>query len=276
LHGDKSPRALPLWIAVMAGHFVFIGTAQADIVYSTATVKTRAKLDGYVCAEPCRLHIELSETTGAPWQMAVDGRSTPPERYAPFVLADATGDAEDTTIITFTAGTHIVSASNGSVTHKATFTVPEPAPPAPSPPPPVVTGTTLSWTAPTTNEDGSPLTDLAGYRIYRDGKKVADIGLVLSWPIPGAGVYNMTSVNADGDESSVPSNSVTVETPSTPPVDVCKTDPLTLTVRSWPGADSGSRSLGYVTNKPITRLELVWPLSVKVTDRRGCTASVVR
>ncbi len=25
---------------------------------------------------------------------------------------------------------------------------------------------TLTWTAPTTNEDGSPLTDLAGYRIY--------------------------------------------------------------------------------------------------------------
>ena len=26
---------------------------------------------------------------------------------------------------------------------------------------------TASWTAPTTNEDGSPLTDLAGYRLYR-------------------------------------------------------------------------------------------------------------
>ena len=26
---------------------------------------------------------------------------------------------------------------------------------------------TASWTAPTTNEDGTPLTDLAGYRLYR-------------------------------------------------------------------------------------------------------------
>lgn len=32
---------------------------------------------------------------------------------------------------------------------------------------PVGTGSvTLSWQAPTTNEDGSPLTDLAGYRVY--------------------------------------------------------------------------------------------------------------
>jgi hypothetical protein len=31
----------------------------------------------------------------------------------------------------------------------------------------IATGTaTLSWTAPTQNEDGSPLTDLAGYRVY--------------------------------------------------------------------------------------------------------------
>ena len=26
---------------------------------------------------------------------------------------------------------------------------------------------TASWTAPTTNEDGTPLTDLAGFRVYR-------------------------------------------------------------------------------------------------------------
>lgn len=32
---------------------------------------------------------------------------------------------------------------------------------------PVGTGSvTLSWQAPTTNEDGTPLTDLAGYRVY--------------------------------------------------------------------------------------------------------------
>lgn len=36
----------------------------------------------------------------------------------------------------------------------------------PQPPPPVVGSAKLSWTAPTTNADGTPLTDLAGYRIY--------------------------------------------------------------------------------------------------------------
>jgi hypothetical protein len=34
---------------------------------------------------------------------------------------------------------------------------------------------TLTWLAPTTNEDGSPCTDLAGYRIYRDGNLVAQL-----------------------------------------------------------------------------------------------------
>lgn len=32
---------------------------------------------------------------------------------------------------------------------------------------PEVNPVTLSWTAPTTNVDGSPLTDLAGYRVYQ-------------------------------------------------------------------------------------------------------------
>jgi hypothetical protein len=39
----------------------------------------------------------------------------------------------------------------------------------------------LSWTAPTTNEDGSPLEDLAGYRLYYGNESrtysfVADVG----------------------------------------------------------------------------------------------------
>jgi hypothetical protein len=42
---------------------------------------------------------------------------------------------------------------------------PAPTPPAPAPSP--TTGTaTLSWTAPTENTNGTPLTNLAGYHIY--------------------------------------------------------------------------------------------------------------
>jgi hypothetical protein len=35
-----------------------------------------------------------------------------------------------------------------------------------SPPPPTSGNATLSWQAPTTDTNGAPLTDLAGYRIY--------------------------------------------------------------------------------------------------------------
>jgi Fibronectin type III domain len=36
----------------------------------------------------------------------------------------------------------------------------------PSPSPPTTGTATLSWTAPTRNTDGTPLTDLAGYHVY--------------------------------------------------------------------------------------------------------------
>jgi hypothetical protein len=39
-------------------------------------------------------------------------------------------------------------------------------PPPPPPPPPATGSITLGWEPPTTNTNGSPLTDLAGYRIY--------------------------------------------------------------------------------------------------------------
>jgi len=46
-------------------------------------------------------------------------------------------------------------------------TTPAPTTPTPSTPAPVVTGSiALSWSAPTTNSDGTPITDLAGYRVY--------------------------------------------------------------------------------------------------------------
>jgi hypothetical protein len=43
---------------------------------------------------------------------------------------------------------------------------------------------TLSWSAPTLNEDGSPLTNLKGYRIYY-GTSSTSLGSVLEVPTPG-------------------------------------------------------------------------------------------
>lgn len=71
---------------------------------------------------------------------------------------------------------------------------------------------TLSWMAPTQNEDGSALTDLAGYRIYY-GTTTVNYSEEISLTSPGATTYVienlvpgkyflvMTSVNSDGLES---------------------------------------------------------------------------
>lgn len=77
----------------------------------------------------------------------------------------------------------------------------------------VAAGTaTLSWEPPTENADGTPLTDLAGYRIYY-GRNQANLTQVVVVNNPGLTRYvienltparwhfEMTSVNADGAES---------------------------------------------------------------------------
>jgi len=43
-----------------------------------------------------------------------------------------------------------------------------------------------SWSEPTTNTDGSPLTDLAGYRVYVDGIVTVDTPAPSAAPIPGS------------------------------------------------------------------------------------------
>lgn len=70
----------------------------------------------------------------------------------------------------------------------------------------------LSWVAPTENEDGSPLTDLAGYRIYwgtESGEYTNSLTIdnpgvvtyVLENLVPDTYYFAATAVNADGEES---------------------------------------------------------------------------
>ena len=71
---------------------------------------------------------------------------------------------------------------------------------------------TLSWTAPTENEDGSPLEDLAGYRIYwgttpgeyPNSLTIDNPGItttVIDSLVPGTYEFVATSFNAAGVES---------------------------------------------------------------------------
>jgi hypothetical protein len=83
----------------------------------------------------------------------------------------------------------------------------------PQTPQPAGTGTaTLSWVAPTQNTDDSPLTDLAGFRIYI-GSSAAELtpGQLLSDPsatrfvvdglAPGTWYFAVSAVNRAGIES---------------------------------------------------------------------------
>lgn len=78
----------------------------------------------------------------------------------------------------------------------------------------------LTWEAPTTNEDGSPLTDLAGYRVYYGTTpgsyaEMEDAGMPFcedrgavrecTWVVenldPGAWYFAVTAYDASGNES---------------------------------------------------------------------------
>jgi len=70
---------------------------------------------------------------------------------------------------------------------------------------------TLTWTKPTQNEDGSALTDLAGYKVYYGTSSTLDkhveigSGSITSTSIeglaPGTWYFAMTSVDSSGEES---------------------------------------------------------------------------
>lgn len=68
----------------------------------------------------------------------------------------------------------------------------------------------LAWDAPTTNEDGSPLTDLAGYKIYygiaSPDEHSIDVGNVTTYTLTGLTpgqtyIIAATAYDASGNES---------------------------------------------------------------------------
>jgi hypothetical protein len=69
----------------------------------------------------------------------------------------------------------------------------------------------LSWAPPAANDDGSPLTDLAGYYIYTGNSPdtliahyfsaPGKLGIILYYPPGGVHYFGVTAVNIDGIES---------------------------------------------------------------------------
>ena len=73
------------------------------------------------------------------------------------------------------------------------------------------TGTaTLSWDVPTTNADGTPLTDLAGFKVYYGNASgnyttIIDVGNITTYLVsnlsPGPHYFTVTAYNISGYES---------------------------------------------------------------------------
>jgi hypothetical protein len=131
-------------------------------------------------------------------------------------LSQATGVAPYTTTLTWSAtGAAACVASDGWTGAKAASGTQQLTVSAPTKYTLTCTAadgsTTTTWTPPTKNTDGSPLTDNAGFNVYRGTSttnltKVKSVGpAVLSYQdtglSPGAYYYAVTAVNAQSQES---------------------------------------------------------------------------
>lgn len=86
------------------------------------------------------------------------------------------------------------NAANGHRVTGGTYRLNKPttAPPPP-PPPPATNIALLSWTPPTTNTDGSALTNLAGYRIHY-GTAPGAMTQTLQLDVPGATAFEVANL----------------------------------------------------------------------------------
>lgn len=128
------------------------------LTYSPTAGGTYAALAAATVSGSINVRLEPCPSSG-PWTFSIDGTAAATQGECPIALPDDDALLDTKTLAN---GAHTVRAS-GPSTITATFTVANAAPPPPPPPP---TGSaTLSWTPPTQNEDGSALTNLAGYRV---------------------------------------------------------------------------------------------------------------
>lgn len=229
------------------------GPALAQIVYSPTPPTALVSLDAATVRG--KIHVRLLQTTGAPWTYTLDGVAKNVENTAPYVLVNEIGNSDNLNLwdtATSADGPHNLTAQNATTTLTAAFVianVPTPTSPPTPPSPPAVTGSALlSWTAPTLNVDGSPLTDLAGFRIYY-GLTTLDRVITIanpattSYTVPGltAGSWNFaltafTVAGAESLNSAVVSKLISATVCTTPrPPDESQTQTCPSgTVGSWP------------------------------------------
>lgn len=141
--------------------FLLPTLALAQVQYAPVADGTYVSLAGATVKDGISVRLAAACTTG-PWQFSVDGTLANLEGGCPF---DLIGDLAIFDTKTLANRSHTISAKGPTSTLTATFTVANGAPQPPGDP--AWTGfATYTWTRPTTNVDGTPLTDLAGYRLF--------------------------------------------------------------------------------------------------------------
>lgn len=189
----------------------------AALVYSPTAGGTYFALNGATVSGSInvRFGADCATAPPGPWRYFVDDVAKNTEQECPFGLIDDTALFDTKTL---SNGAHTVKVT-GSSTVTATFTVANTV----QPPPPVGTGSsTLSWTPPTQNTDGSALTNLAGYRIAY-GTSATALNQTLQVATPSLSSYVVTglasgtwyfavraynSAGAESDSSGVASKAV--------------------------------------------------------------------
>lgn len=251
-------------------------SAHAELVYSPTAGSGYKPLNGATIRG--KVNIRATGLT-PPVRFQLDAQPVWTENSCP---CDYTGDPNLWDSATVPDGLHTMAANGAAVT----FTVdnlPDPAIPAP-PPPPVAGDAVLSWGAVSTNTDGSAAKIIAylvhfGTSSGSYGTPIRTTQLTHTFAdlAPGTYYFAVQSVRDDEALSTLtPEVSATVEAPAPPPVDVCVSNPIKLTVTRWPTSCTGSRSLTYATDKPYVREIFDCPSTVTVIDSRGCEASVTR
>jgi len=164
--------------------------AFAQITFAPVADGTYQPLAGKTVAGS--ISVRLNGCPTGPWQFTLDVTPAPfPEGGCPF---DYLGDQQLLDTKTLSNGAHTISAKGPTSTLTAAFTV---ANGAPNPPgDPAWTGTaTVTWLRPTTNTDGTPLADLAGYRLFY-GTSAGALTQTVQIPNPATLTYQLTGLTA--------------------------------------------------------------------------------
>jgi putative Ig domain-containing protein len=171
--------------------------AQSSLSAFTITVSAPTSAPPIISGTPATTDVagtaysftpQASDASGAALSFSVQNKPA----WASFSIANGTLSGTPTTTDVGTYSNIVISVSDGTNSAAlAPFSI-DVTQPAPAPTPP---SATLSWTAPTTNTDGSAVTDLAGYHIYY-GTSPSSLTTVIDVGNPATTSYTVNNLSS--------------------------------------------------------------------------------